>query len=338
MNLEFIKLPSTQAMFKSNSYQALVDEMGGVQSEQKSAKVFLPASVKGTPRYNYTQYQETLATASEYGTPDGFLTMTANPKWLEVTENLQPHETAQERTDLVVRVFQMKVKIQKDLLMKQQILGKSVARVHVKEEQKRGLPHIHLIFWLAKDDKIRHPEMIDKTIWAEIPPESDPILYNIVKKNMIHGPCGRDNPKSPCMDGNICTKQYPKDFVTHSTFTPKGGNLYRRRCKEDGGCTLSIVMTKDRDTRKPTQIDNRLIVPYNPILLKIFNCHINLESVHNEFSSIKYLFKYIFKGQDVALMQLKMEETGDEVECFQCLKYTNTSQAVHDIYGFPSQE
>ena len=67
MNLEFIKLPSTQDKFKTNSYQALVDELGGIESEKKSANIFLPETVKGTPRYMYSQYQQTLAIASEYG-------------------------------------------------------------------------------------------------------------------------------------------------------------------------------------------------------------------------------------------------------------------------------
>ena len=39
---------------------------------------------------------------------------------------------------------------------------------------------------------------------------------------MIHGPCGKFNSKSPCMDGNKCTKDYPKDFVSKSTLTEKG--------------------------------------------------------------------------------------------------------------------
>ena len=34
---------------------------------------------------------------------------------------------------------------------------------------------------------------------AEIPnANDDPVLHDIVKKCMIHGPCGTDNPSSPC--------------------------------------------------------------------------------------------------------------------------------------------
>ncbi|UYV72846.1 hypothetical protein LAZ67_10000975 [Cordylochernes scorpioides] len=51
-------------------------------------------------------------------------------------------------------------------------------------------------------------------ICAEFPdPIQDPLLYNIVVKNMIHGPCGEYNPVSPCMKNSSCSKKYPKQFL-----------------------------------------------------------------------------------------------------------------------------
>lgn len=62
------------------------------------------------------------------------------------------------------------------------------------EWQKRGLPHVHLIVLLQ--DKVR-PNDIDTVISTELPDQQeDPVLYDIVRKNMIHGPCGRINPKA----------------------------------------------------------------------------------------------------------------------------------------------
>jgi hypothetical protein len=39
------------------------------------------------------------------------------------------------------------------------------------------------------------------------------------------------------------------------------------------------------------------IIPYNKYLLKKYNCHINIE-IANSVKSVKYIFKYIFKGKD----------------------------------------
>ena len=54
------------------------------------------------------------------------------------------------------------------------------------EWQKPGLPHAHILIWLH--DKITSNE-IDDVISAEVPDENvDKGLYDIVVKNMIHGP------------------------------------------------------------------------------------------------------------------------------------------------------
>lgn len=46
-------------------------------------------------------------------------------------------------------------------------------------------------------------------------------------------------------------------------------------------------------------VDNRHVVPFNPTLLLLFNSHINVEIV-SSIRSVKYLYKYIYKGHDAA--------------------------------------
>ncbi|GBP30124.1 ATP-dependent DNA helicase pif1 [Eumeta japonica] len=82
------------------------------------------------------------------------------------------------------------------VLLENEIFGKVKCYMASVEWQKRGLPHCHLLFWL--ETKIQ-PDEIDSVIVAELPnQQNDPILYDIVTKNMVHGPCGEHNLSAPC--------------------------------------------------------------------------------------------------------------------------------------------
>ena len=51
-------------------------------------------------------------------------------------------------------------------------------------------------------------------------------------------------------------------------------------------------------------MDNRWAIPYNQHLTLKYNCHINVE-VCASIKSVKYLFKYVYKGHDCANIELK---------------------------------
>ena len=79
------------------------------------------------------------------------------------------------------------------------------------EGQKRGLPHAHILIWLKET---LHAHKVDDFISAEIPDtEEDPTLFNIVMTQMVHGPCGSLNCRSPCMKDGAYTKRYPRGFL-----------------------------------------------------------------------------------------------------------------------------
>lgn len=104
------------------------------------------------------------------------------------------------------------------------------AVVYTIEFQKRGLPHAHIVLWLAEGDKILCPDEIDSVITAEIPDkQTDAIAYEAVSQFMMHGPCGEANPKCPCMVNGKCTKLYPKSYSNVTTMDANGYALYRRR-------------------------------------------------------------------------------------------------------------
>ena len=152
--------------------------------------------------------------------PTLFLTMTCNPKWPEITDHLLPDQKAQDRPDIVARVFKRYKDQFVNDLVKGKIFGEVVGKLWVIEFQKRGLPHVHVLIILANDERPKIAEEVDQIVCAELPPspEEEGIsqeekakrqpLWDIVIKNMIHGPSNPDH----CMENGSCSKGFPKQF------------------------------------------------------------------------------------------------------------------------------
>ncbi|XP_075213785.1 uncharacterized protein LOC142319990 [Lycorma delicatula] len=165
--------------------------------------------------------------------------------------------------------------------------------------------------------------MIDKFVCAEIPnPDMDPLLHEIVKAKMMHGPCGLLNKNSPCMKDRVCTKHYPAKLLQETQKVEDGYPKYRRRSTDDGGFKGSFINSMD--------LDNIWVVPYNPVLLRTFNAHINVEITR----SVKSI-KYINKGSNQAAFGLDKNADIDEIKIYECGRYINSSEGVWRILGFP---
>ena len=109
------------------------------------------------------------------------------------------------------------------------VLGVHVAHIHVIEFQKRGLPHCHMLIFLKEQDKFRTSQQIDAIVSAEIPDENEPLLRELVRKKMIHGPCGIENPNAVCMVNGKCQKNFPKNYQEETNTNIDGFPAYRRR-------------------------------------------------------------------------------------------------------------
>ncbi|KAF5480113.1 hypothetical protein F2P56_000882, partial [Juglans regia] len=280
---------SKQQHIRSELYQGIVDTitLGETNASNVGKRIILPSSFIGGPRDMRKRYMEAMALVQRYGKPDIFLTMTCNPNWQEISNELRLHEESQNRPDLVARVFRAKLEELKDRLFKQQIFGKVSAYVYVIEHQKRGLPHAHFLIILQRDWKLYAPESFDEIVSAEIPDKNTNLhLHNAVVKHMMHGPCGVLNPTNICMKKNgYCKSHYPKNFASSTTVGNDCFPIYRR---SDNGITVKV---------RGHNLDNRWVVPYNPYLLATFDCHINVE-ICSTITAVKYLYKYIYKGHD----------------------------------------
>ena len=232
-----------------------------------------------------------------------FITMTTNPEWEEITRELLPGQVAADRPDLISRVFALKVGELLNELTVRMCFGVAIAHVHVIEFQKRGLPHVHLLQWLREDCKIRTPQHVDSIVSAEIPDpqvnvatvvvvdiklmQTHPRLHAIVKKCMVHGPCGLAfahlNPSCTSTPGKPkCDKHYPFDFNEETSMGNRACPVYRRR---NTGRTVTVGRGATTAV-----VDNRFIIPYSPYLTLRFNCHINVE-VTTGVKAVKYIFK-----------------------------------------------
>ncbi|OWY90444.1 Helitron helicase, partial [Phytophthora megakarya] len=131
-------------------------------------RVILPSSFTDGPRQMYKSYQDSMAIVREFGKPDIFLTMTCNPEWKEIRDQIAEHQNPPDRPDIVARVWNQKLRaLLHDL--DEGVLGRILARIYVVEFQKRGLPHAHILIILAEEDKPRTRDLINKMVSCEIP-------------------------------------------------------------------------------------------------------------------------------------------------------------------------
>ncbi|XP_072087082.1 uncharacterized protein [Arachis hypogaea] len=97
---------------------------------------------------------------------------------------------------------------------------------------------------------------------------------------------------------------------------------------------LNAVKINDVD------IDNRFVVPYNPLLLIKYQAHINL-GLCNKSNVIKYLFKYVNKGSDRVTATVgetydvgESSQVVDEIKQYYDCRYLSPSESMWRIFAY----
>ncbi|XP_021719151.1 uncharacterized protein LOC110686855 isoform X2 [Chenopodium quinoa] len=333
----YIKVENTRLDFfrrnqdtiRADLYKGILDtvESGETNAANVGHKFILPPSFLGGPRDMKRRYLNAMALVQKYGKPDLFVTVTCNANWPEIKAELSPGEAAQDRPDLVARIFRAKLIALRKKVMKEKIFGKVAAMIYVVEFQKRGLPHAHFLLILQPQYKMKCPADYDKFVCAEIPPVNQPELRKIVLQHMMHGPCGKLNPECPCMrkkdNVSSCKNGYPKQFTPQTTTNKDGYPCYRRT---DTGEQVKV---------RGAYLDNRWVVPYNPYLSSLFDCHLNVE-VCSTIKAVKYLYKYVYKGHDRVAFNVSVEDRNseDEIAQYQSGRWVSPCEAAWRIFGF----
>ena len=133
----------------------------------------------------------------------------------------------------------------------------------------------------------------------------------------------------------MCSKKFPKEFVEKTLADTDSYPHYRRRDNEQ-----YVV-------KEGISLDNRYVVPYNPYLTTKYKAHINVE-ICNSIKSCKYLYKYVYKGPDMASVsteianQRKSNEDSehsnggniDEIDKFVNSRFLGASEGFWRICSF----
>ncbi|KAK0408318.1 hypothetical protein QR680_003886 [Steinernema hermaphroditum] len=289
------------------------------------ALTYVPHYIRGSPRYLREQFEKAVTLSNKLGKPDLFITFTASSRWQEIKENIPPGETWADHPFLVAEIFKKKlheflkdvcgtwkketpkqkaerIAAKKHKVLRGGMFGDVAWYVYSVEFQQRGMPHAHIVISLAGDAKTKVAQKIDEICQAELPvlpSEGDPEyrrikrLRDIVEELMMHSPCENNN-TAYCRQHTkrhwrTCSKRFPKPFRNFSSLLEDDYALLRR--PDNGECS----------SRNPLAT-NQYVVAYNKKLLLKYEAHINVEIISN-LHVLKYLFKYLFKGFNRALIE-----------------------------------
>uniref|UniRef100_A0A914PD09 Ubiquitin-like protease family profile domain-containing protein n=1 Tax=Panagrolaimus davidi TaxID=227884 RepID=A0A914PD09_9BILA len=302
----------------------------------------LPSTFYGGPRYLRELCSDAISMVDEFGKPTALVTMTVNPEDEDIIMNIYEDQKAWERPDIVNSCFYQKLHELIRIIEKEQIFGPVECSVVCIEFQKRGLPHCHCAFTLK--EKWDTVEKVDAYIRAYLPPMSqeeaeergeiyDEDYANYVKKFMIHTPCGAHNPNAPCMVDGKCKRNFPRPFLEDTVMDDNG---FTRPKRPDNGRSFKMKVKGNE-----IDVDNRWVVPHNPYLLKYMRSHINVEAI-NSIATVFYVFKYMFKGDDKAFVEMNefidnemvQALNYDEIKSYEDFRYISATEAHWRLSDF----
>ena len=202
---------------------------------------------------------------------------------------------------------------------------------------------------------------MDRIVSAEFPfSNEEPLAYETLVTYMIHGPCGVENPKAPCMRSKFgqepkCSKHFPKSFQNFTYIKEDGIH-----CIEDE--ILDIFRSINYTIyfsyiyiyiyiynilyfivyiRKQYVylyflflkigirfVDNSWVVSHNNFLCAKYDAHINVE-ICSTIRAVKYLYKYVYKGNDKIIIKVNLHSNTnvDEIETYLNCRYVSSTEA-----------
>jgi hypothetical protein len=260
----------------------------------------VPSKLVGSPSYHRRALQDLLAMVHDYGLPSFFLTLTSDEisesRWTEydhledfLERFLHPSSWTQAPIECA-RLFHDRVTgFMENFILddKNRVLGRVQHYVLRYESQHRGSLHAHILLWVHHDDI----DSVAMEITAALPGPYLPSLENetefvrfavapggiedqicsLVKRKQMHK-C--DHTINGCRArGKPCKYMFPfAPNLNGTVFEPKHGRYIYLRINED----------------------DAYVVPYHPIILLLWQAHMNIQRITATQWSF-YILKYTTK-------------------------------------------
>lgn len=140
-SLDFYRSEKGQKAIRSETYVGLHDfiENRALSKGMTCGKrVILPSTHPGSQRNVREKYHDAMSMCMGTAPPDLFVTITANPNWKEIQENLFKGQKWHDRNELVHRVFRLKLKAILREMIEERLFGEVIGFAMTIEYQKRG--------------------------------------------------------------------------------------------------------------------------------------------------------------------------------------------------------
>jgi hypothetical protein len=308
-------------------------------------------TVRGSTQERAYHVEQGMALVYHFGSPTLFITMTAGEWWPEFREHLQPEtQVAQNMLDLV-RVFSHKVNTLIEGLKDGRYFSHRATWVQSKIEfQKRGKPHVHILAKLENCDYLL-PAEVDTFVSADVPRCPGVTTYE-------------GNPNATCEISRrfpgrckICPlRQQVLKYMTHRHYdercrkkkpdwaaqrgeAPPNADLGAEQCGLGFPFRVRSETTFGKSGRwcYRRSPGSEMIVPYSPVLISKFDCHINTE-VSAGSRSVLYLQKYFAKTHDTVGATVSFTPGANQqqqIEQFYLLRYLCIAEAYWQLLGLP---
>jgi len=90
-------------------------------------------------------FHDNIVLVKVLGKPDLFVILMYNPNWSKIINELEPGQSPPDHPDVVVRVFELKLRAMIDEITKKYVLRETIAFCYTIEFQKCSLLHAYIL-------------------------------------------------------------------------------------------------------------------------------------------------------------------------------------------------